>query len=87
MKGFNALIITPEDNVAVAVKDIPRGEKVIASGREPLLAVDNIPYSHKVALIRIPRGEKIIKYGEIIATAGRDIQAGEWVHIHNVEAE
>lgn len=35
MKGFNALIIAPGDNVAVALRDISQGES--------LLALSNIP--------------------------------------------
>lgn len=87
MKGFNALIIAPGDNVAVALKDIFQGEKVIPSGGEPFVALCDIPYSHKVALIHIRKEGKIVKYGETIAVAKTDIKTGEWVHIHNVDSE
>jgi predicted RecA/RadA family phage recombinase len=84
MKKVNALIINLEDNVAIALKDISQGKKVITSGREPFLALNDIPYSHKVALIHISKEGKIVKYGETIAIAKTDIKPGEWVHIHNV---
>jgi len=87
MKKVNALIINPEDNVAIALKDVSRGKKVITSDREPFLALNDIPYSHKVALIHIPKEGKIVKYGETIAIAKTDIKPGELVHIHNVESE
>ncbi len=45
-----------------------------------------IPAGHKFALRDIPKGEYVIKYGEIIGRASRDIQAGEWVHTHNVKS-
>ena len=47
---------------------------------------ENIPAGHKYALRPIAKGEYVIKYGEIIGRATQDIQAGEWVHTHNVES-
>lgn len=47
---------------------------------------ERIPAGHKYALQDIPTGEYVIKYGEIIGKATRDIQAGEWVHTHNVKS-
>ena len=45
----------------------------------------DIPFGHKVAIKSINKGEPIIKYGEAIGSADSDIQAGDWVHIHNVK--
>jgi len=87
MKKVNALIINLEDNVAIALKDISQGKKIITSDREPFLALNDIPCSHKVALIHIPKEGKVVKYGETIAIAKTNIKLGEWVHIHNVESE
>ena len=47
---------------------------------------DKIPAGHKYALFPIAKGEYVIKYGEIIGRATHDIQAGEWVHTHNVKS-
>lgn len=45
-----------------------------------------IPAGHKYALRYIAKGEYVVKYGEIIGRATQDIQAGEWVHTHNVKS-
>jgi len=45
-----------------------------------------IPYGHKVALEDIKKGDYVIKYGYPIGRAKCDIQAGEWVHSHNLES-
>ena len=39
---------------------------------------------HKYALRSIKTGENIIKYGEPIGHATAEIEAGEWVHTHNL---
>lgn len=83
----NALVINDCDNVAVTLEDVKRGEAVrLADGREIVAAMD-IPFSHKVALRRFRRGEDIVKYGEIIGQAGQNIEAGDWVHTHNLVVE
>ena len=45
-----------------------------------------IPAGHKYALRNIAKDAYVIKYGEIIGRATQDIQAGEWVHTHNVKS-
>jgi altronate dehydratase len=42
---------------------------------------------HKVASTRIAAGRPVIKYGHSIGLASRDIQPGEWVHVHNVQLD
>ncbi len=70
----------------MALRDIAAGESVDTGGRASLTALQDVPYSHKVALSPIAAGEEIIKYGEPIGRASRDISAGEWVHTHNIDA-
>jgi len=45
-----------------------------------------IPLGHKFALTKIPSGGSVIKYGEIIGQATQPIQAGDHVHLHNVQS-
>ena len=47
---------------------------------------EQIPAGHKYALRDIAKDTYVIKYGEIIGRATQDIQAGEWVHTHNVKS-
>jgi altronate dehydratase len=82
---FNVVLINPEDNVGVALEDIPQGLEARLSDGLVCKAVQDIPYSHKVALRDIEAGEPIRKYGEEIGYAREDIPAGSWVHTHNLE--
>ena len=75
--------IHPDDNVAVALENIPQGETIRFSG-VTIRAADNIARGHKIALKKITSGEAIIKYGNPIGIAKKEIPPGAWVHIHNV---
>ena len=44
----------------------------------------NISDGHKYARNLIKKGEPVIKYGNPIGYATKDIQAGDWVHTHNL---
>ena len=83
-------VVEKEDNVGTAVGEpIRAGETVGTEGRErdlTLVARADIAYGHKIALRDIPKGAQVTKYGLSIGTALADIQAGDHVHIHNVES-
>jgi altronate hydrolase len=83
-----ALLIHPEDNVAVALEDIAAGASVKVSGPKPsaITAREMIPFAHKIATRRVSRGEAITKFGVPIGFATEDISEGEWVHYHNVKS-
>jgi altronate dehydratase small subunit len=51
-----------------------------------VMAIEDIPYGHKIALRNVKRGEPIIKYGEQIGIATSDIRIGQHVHVHNIES-
>lgn len=76
MKGY--IIVNEKDNVATALRDFKRGEKVAN-----IKLLNDIASGHKFALKDIKKDEIIIKYAEAIASASCDISTGEWVHIHN----
>ena len=73
--------INENDNVAVAVSAVIAGDEVTGG----LVASENIPAGHKIALTDIPAGSPVIKYGYPIGTAAKDIKKGEWVHTHNLK--
>lgn len=81
MTKSELLIIDAQDNVAVALKDISKGEWIAG-----ILFKDSIPIYHKVAIQDISCGHRIIKYGESIGVAARDIKTGEHVHTHNLRS-
>jgi len=82
----NILVIHPHDNVGVVLTALAAGDTAIAHGLEPLIALSDIPASHKIALADIAAGAEIIKYGETVAVSTRGIKRGEWVHTHNLES-
>ncbi|HAN0630527.1 TPA: UxaA family hydrolase [Campylobacter jejuni] len=76
MKGY--IIVNEKDNVATALRDFKKGEKVAN-----IELLNDIASGHKFALKDIKKDEIIIKYAEAIASASCHIGTGEWVHIHN----
>jgi altronate dehydratase small subunit len=86
----NVFVVEREDNVGTTVgAPIEAGEMVGTDGRitgVSLVARADIPYGHKIALRDIAAGEQVVKYGLSIGSASTDIQAGDHVHVHNVES-
>ncbi|MEM0454080.1 MAG: UxaA family hydrolase [Sulfolobales archaeon] len=88
----DAIIHCRGDNVAVAIRDISRGESIKIVYIDDLqlgyiiTVRDDIPLGHKVALRRIAKGERIIKYDKPIGYAVDDIPEGSHVHIHNLRS-
>jgi hypothetical protein len=80
------IVLSPEDNVGVAVRTIARGAAVTGAGA-PLVASDEIPTGHKVALRPIAPGDKIVKFGVPVGSATKPIPAGAHVHMHNVRSD
>lgn len=82
MKRF--IRIDPKDNVAVSLTDdLKVGEWIELGDRRVKLLAD-IPRGHKFALAPIEAGGSIVKYGYPIGHALSHIDAGEWVHTHNL---
>ena len=82
MKDF--IKIHESDNVVVAIKEIAVGETVNAGGMQ-VTAKETIPAGHKMALCDIAQGGEVIKYGFRIGNAKEDIEAGAWIHTHNIK--
>ena len=73
--------IKDNDNVVVAVHDLPAGTKT-ESG---VVTRDPIPQAHKIALVDIPAGGEIIRYGVVLGYAKNDIPAGSWINEHMLD--
>lgn len=76
--------INQEDNVAVALRPIEKGETLDIAGT-PVTAAEEIPQGHKMAIRAIRSGEAVVKYGCSIGFAKEDVQAGGWIHVHNLK--
>ncbi len=72
--------LTPRDNVAVAIHDLPKGAEVLPGvvTREP------VPQAHKAALADIPKDGEIIRYGVVLGYAKEPISKGSWISEHMV---
>lgn len=69
------------DNVAIAVNAIPAGTEVM----DNILANQDIPQGHKIALCDIHKGEKIIRYGIVLGYAINTIKKGDWINENMLE--
>lgn len=78
------MLIDSRDNVAIALRNLSKGDKIIVEGSEWVLKTD-IPAGHKFALNDMPCGTHIIKYGYPIGHACTDIEKGEWVNEKNIK--
>lgn len=89
----HALSHQPEDNVAVVVvEDLKAGTPmngVVTSDNTDfsLVALDDIPIGHKVALKDLAEGDTAIKYGQDIGKVVAPVQKGGHVHVHNLKTK
>lgn len=74
--GGKIVKIKAVDNVAIAVQAMPAGTQVT----DDLIAKDDIPQAHKIALEDIPAGGKIVRYGVILGYAKKAIAKGSWIN-------
>lgn len=73
--------IKDQDNVAIAVKEIRAGTQVT----EGVVARQDIPQAHKIALCDIPQGGAVIRYGVVLGYAVAPIGKGDWINEHMLE--
>jgi altronate dehydratase len=84
----DALLLTPSDDVATALRPLGTGQQAHVEGlKQTLLIRQVIPLCHKVACRDIAMGESVRKYGEVIGVATVAIQAGTHVHVHNLKSQ
>jgi altronate hydrolase len=81
MNDSPLLRLHPHDNVLVAKSPIALGETIAEFG---VRARAQIPAGHKIASRAIAAGEQVKKYDTVIGVASRDLEAGDYVHSHNL---
>jgi altronate hydrolase len=81
-----AVHLRPEDNIAIAARNLQPNTEIQANGAV-LRLTQRVGMGHKLALRDLRAGEAIYKYGQIIGFASQDIPAGGHVHVHNVAAD
>lgn len=87
-----ALKVNALDNVAtVFTNDVKKDDLVDIldkkGNHEVIQIINDIPFGHKVAIGHVSKGEHIIKYGEKIGVATKEIEKGEYVHVHNLDSQ
>jgi predicted RecA/RadA family phage recombinase len=86
---WDALVVHPDDDVAVALHDVRAGDTVDVRSAGSIIharVMQAIALGHKFALHAIGKGSAIHKYGECIGVATADIEPGAHVHVHNMES-
>ncbi len=68
------------DNVLVSTRIVEKGETTF----EGVVTRAKVMRGHKMASTTIAEGTPIRKFGQIIGFAKNNIEAGDWVHEHNV---
>ena len=81
----NFLKINDNDNVVVALQEIPAGTAITLENGTSVTATEEIPAGHKMAICDIAEGSEVIKYGYRIGNAKEAIKTGSWIHTHNVK--
>ncbi len=86
------LVHAAADTVGVATTDLAAGETVRGMYMDTqrvveLVALDDIPLGHKIALKDHKAGEAVIKYEHDIGEVVADIRRAGHVHVHNLKTK
>lgn len=76
------LQIHPDDNVLVALTDLPKGTTVQYSGMEIVLR-DAIAVKHKFFVYGMKAGEDVIMYGTLVGKTIHEVSQGSLMTVHN----
>jgi altronate hydrolase len=81
-----AIIVNPDDNVAVVKSDTFDGLDLTLPGGGYVTLRESVPPGHRFALRDIPAGEFVYQYGQPIGTS-LGIVTGEWITHDNMSDE
>jgi altronate dehydratase small subunit len=85
---LRAIVLNARDNVAVLLDNGDGAAMCTLQGAQngQVQLTMPIPYGHKLAVRAMKKGDEVIKYGEVIGRTTAPINAGDHVHVHNVES-
>ena len=78
-----AVVLRPEDDVAIAKAEICAGT-LLEDGGGVIEASQDVRPGHKIARRHIAVGVPVRRYGQVIGFATRAIAKGDHVHTHNL---
>lgn len=76
--------VHPNDNVAVALKNITKGTP-IEFEQQSIEVLSDVKAKHKIALTTFKTDDKIIMYGVLVGSASQPIKEGEVITTENVK--
>ncbi|MFK7696080.1 UxaA family hydrolase [Paenibacillus sp. HJGM_3] len=79
----NWVRLSERDHVIIALQPFAKGDTVNVDGVE-LSILDDVPKGHKILTRPVAAGEDVLKFGYSIGKAKEPIEAGRWVHTHNL---
>jgi hypothetical protein len=80
------LLLHPDDNILVARRDIPLGERVEIDG-ESFVMPAAVELGHKLARRALEPDTRVLKYGAPIGSMKIAVARGEHVHLHNLRSD
>ncbi|WP_129777896.1 UxaA family hydrolase [Peristeroidobacter soli] len=87
LQAAPVLLLHPTDNVLVCCRAVRAGERFDISPDEALHVLQDTELGHKLARRALAAGEKVIKYGAPIGSMTAAVQAGGWIHLHNMKSD
>ncbi|OXM13641.1 UxaA family hydrolase [Paenibacillus herberti] len=78
------LRLSDQDGVVIALRPIASGESIVLENELVVTIREDIPKGHKILTVPTSLGQDIYKFGYSIGKAKEDIEAGSWVHTHNL---
>ena len=83
---ITAILVDKNDNVAMVMVQAEAGDEVLVrESGQVLTAREQIRAGHKIALKRLEAGEDAVKFGIPIGRMSAAVEAGGWVHSHNLD--
>lgn len=88
MSDWQAVVIHPDDDVAVALRPLEAGRIRVRRGGAVIEVelAQAIPLGHKLALHGMAAGTVVRKYGEAIGALTEPVASGAHVHVHNLRS-
>ncbi len=93
MSETHFLVHDKDDSVGVAVVETIKagmevtGYKMDTNEKVQMVALNDIPLGHKIALADLSVGDTIIKYDQDMGKVVAPIKKGEHAHVHNIKTK
>ncbi|MDC6365908.1 MULTISPECIES: UxaA family hydrolase [Flavobacteriaceae] len=76
--------VHPDDNVAVALTDLAKGEEILFEG-ETIVPLSDTKAKHKISLADLSEGDKIMMYGVLVGKTTSKVDRGGLLTVENMK--